>query len=189
LKLPVEKTIIGSVGRLEPQKNYDLLLDVFAELNKINKNIFLVIAGDGSLKTHLESRVIQLNIEGNCRLLGHQADISLIHHTLDIYIQSSDYEGTANSVLEAMALETPLIATDVGGTSELIKDNIDGIIIPPRDRNALRNAINQVLENREASAIMANSARKRVETELSFANRMAKLERIYDALMLSRSRK
>ena len=189
LRLPLEKIVIGSAGRLEPQKNYDFLLDVFTELSEKNKNIFLIIAGDGSLKAHLESRVKQLNIEENCRLLGHQPDISLIHHALDIYVQSSDYEGTANSVLEAMAFETPIIATDVGGTSELIRDNIDGIIIPPRDRNALRSAINQVLKNREASTLRTISARKRIETELSFANRMAKLERIYDTLMLSKSRK
>ena len=189
LRLPLEKTIIGSIGRLAPEKNYDFLLEVFAELNEINKNIFLIIAGDGNLKTHLESRVKQLNMEENCRLLGHQADISLIHHALDIYVQSSDYEGTANSVLEAMALETPVIATDVGGTSELIRDNIDGIIIPPRDKNALGNAINQVLEDGGASGIRIASARKRVETELSFATRMDKLERIYDALMLSGTRK
>ena len=185
LRLPPEKTIIGSVGRLEPQKNYDLLLEVFAELNKNNKNIFLLIAGDGSLKTHLESRTNQLNIEGSCRLPGHQSDISLIHHALDIYVQSSDYEGTANSVLEAMALETPLIATDVGGTSELIRDKIDGVIIPPRDRNALINAIKHFLNDKETSISMTASARRRIETELSFAKRMEKLELIYDTLMLS----
>ena len=184
LRLPPEKTIIGSVGRLEPEKNFDFLLEVFAELNKNDKNIYLIIAGDGNLKTHLESRINQLNIAESCKLLGHQADISLIHHALDIYIQSSDYEGTANSVLEAMALQTPVIATDVGGTSELIRDNIDGIIIPPRDHNALRQAINKVIKNRKVSTLHVDSARKRVETELSFENRMKKLEVIYDALML-----
>lgn len=189
LNLPLEKIIIGSVGRLEPQKNYELLLEVFAEFSENNKNVFLIIAGDGSLKAHLESRVNELNIAENCRLLGHQSDISLIHHALDIYIQSSNYEGTANSVLEAMAFETPLIATDVGGTSELIRDNIDGIIIPPRDRNALRYAIDQVLKDEKASIHRASSARKQVETELSFTTRMEKLESIYDALILSASRK
>ena len=183
LRLPLGKTIIGSVGRLEPQKNYGLLLEVFAELLKDNNNIFLIIAGDGSLKTHLESKVRQLNIEGNCRLLGHQADISLIHHALDVYIQSSDYEGTANSVLEAMAFETPIIATDVGGTAELIRDSIDGIIIPPRDHSALRHAINKFLKDKKEFALLADSARKRVESDLSFSNRMKKLELIYDALM------
>lgn len=189
LCLPAEKTIIGSIGRLEPQKNYDLLLDVFAELIKDNKNIFLFIAGDGSLKAHLESRINQLNITEHCRLPGHQTDISLIHHALDIYVQSSDYEGTANSVLEAMALETPLVATDVGGTAELIRNNIDGIIIPPRDHNALRNAINKVIKDRNSAIVMADSARKRVETDLSFANRMKKLETIYDTLITKNVRR
>ena len=185
LHLPLGKTIIGSVGRLEPQKNYDLLLEVFAELLKDNNNIFLIIAGDGSLKTHLESKIRQLNVEGSCRLLGHQTDISLIHHALDMYIQSSDYEGTANSVLEAMALETPIIATDVGGTAELIRDNIDGIIIPSRDHGALCHTINTFFKDRKKFTLLADSARRRVESELSFSNRMKKLELIYDTLILN----
>ena len=68
-----------------------------------------------------------------CRLLGQVDDVPLFHHALDLFVQSSAYEGTPNVVLEAMALETPVVATDVGGTAELVTHRREGLIVPPGD--------------------------------------------------------
>lgn len=185
LGLPSNSIIIGSVGRLEPQKNYDLLLQAFCDLCNRHNNIFLAISGHGSLRSHLESKAVELKLDGRCKFLGHQQDVALVHHAFDIFIQSSDYEGTANAVLEAMALETPTIATDVGGTAEMIRDRIDGLIIPPKDKPALCSAIEEVLDNREAAITRAKAGRAQVEGDLSFRSRMRKLEAVYTELMNS----
>ena len=83
-------------------------------------------------------------------------------------MQSSDYEGTPNAVLEAMALETPVVATDVGGTSEMVRKDVDGLIIPPGNLSSLTEAIELALVDRDAAAVRVAAARRRVETALSF---------------------
>ena len=97
-------------------------------------------------------------------------------------MQSSDYEGTPNAVLEAMAYETPAIATDAGGTAELIADGVHGTIVPPGAVEPLRAAIDEALRDPEGARRRACAARRRVERELSFGARTAAIEVIYETL-------
>ena len=179
LGLPPGRTIIGAVGRLELQKRFDLLIDSFAQLSRKHADLFLVIAGDGGLRSALELQAARYGLEQSIRFLGHQSDVSLVHHAIDIYVQSSQYEGTPNSVLEAMALESSIIATDVGGTSELVRDGVDGLIVRPNHLDSLCHAIENVLHDSSAASLRKVSARARVEQELSFDTRMKKIESLY----------
>jgi glycosyltransferase involved in cell wall biosynthesis len=175
--------VIGAVGRLERQKRYDVLLHAFGELCREDSanSLRLVVAGDGSLRESLQDECRRLGLD-TVRLVGHQTDVVLLHHAFDVFVQSSDYEGTPNSVLEAMALETPIVATDVGGTSELVIDERHGLLVPPRQPVAIVNAIKRVLSDREGTRQRVAAARSRIEHELSFRARMAAVERIYDTL-------
>jgi glycosyltransferase involved in cell wall biosynthesis len=186
LGLSADQVVIGAVGRLEPQKRFDILIDVFAELRGQNPNLRLVIAGDGSLRSSLQRQVDRLQLQSVCQLIGHTRDVAGIHHAFDLFVQSSDYEGTPNAVLEAMALETPLVATDVGGTADLVRHGIDGLVVSPGNDGGLRDAIAAILANPTAAAMRAAAARRRVETELSFETRMAAVESIYDSLFRRR---
>jgi len=180
--------VIGSVGRLEPQKRFDLLIDAFAEARQAHPGLRLVIAGDGSLAGSLRAQVDRLALGSSCLLLGHRSDVVDLHHAFDLYVQSSDYEGTPNAVLEAMALETPVVATDVGGTSQLVADGRDGLIVPLRDHAALVRAIDAVVCQPNQAKARATAARRRIETDLSFSTRMARVEEIYEELMAHRHR-
>jgi glycosyltransferase involved in cell wall biosynthesis len=182
LDLSAEDVVIGAVGRLEVQKRFDLLIDAFAELRTMHSKLVLLIAGDGSERDALRQRASRLGVAESCRLLGHRSDLIDLHHAFDLFVQSSDYEGTPNAVLEAMALETPVVATDVGGTSELVRNGIDGFIIPPGNRAALVRAIAAALEQPAVAASFAREARRRVETMLSFDARMAAVEEVYTEL-------
>lgn len=108
---------------------------------------------------------------------------------LDVYVQSSDSEGLPNAVLEAMALETPVVATDVGGTHELITNGTHGLLVPPGDPASLAQAIEAALDDREGAARRAAAARDRVERELSFETRVAAVERVYQELVEQRFRR
>jgi glycosyltransferase involved in cell wall biosynthesis len=178
--------VIGAVGRLEPQKRFDILLDAAARLTGRWPRLRLAIAGDGRLRDELVSRAARLGIAAQCTWLGHRADIGDLHHAFDVFVQSSEYEGTPTAVLEAMAMETPAVATDVGGTGELMADRRHGRLVPPTDVEALAGAIAEVLADRPAAARLAAAARARVETDLSFGARTRALERIYDELMQAR---
>ena len=110
-----------------------------------------------------------------------------VHHALNLYVQSSQYEGTPNAVLEAMAFESPIVATDAGGTAELVLDGIHGLIIPKHDVDAILNAMRAVLADPAAAKARVRAARERVEGDLSFATRMRRVEAIYDTLAGARA--
>jgi glycosyltransferase involved in cell wall biosynthesis len=106
-----------------------------------------------------------------------------LHHAFDLFVQSSDYEGTPNAVLEGMALETPIVATEAGGTAELMHDGVHGRIIPVGNVERLIWGMQAALADPETTRKMADAARRRVEGELSFESRCRRLERIYQEVM------
>jgi glycosyltransferase involved in cell wall biosynthesis len=178
--------VIGAVGRLEPQKNFPLLLRVFAGLAAGRHDLRLVVAGDGSLRGALQQQVDALQLGTRCVLTGHRTDVADLYQGFDLYVQSSDYEGTPNTVLEAMALEAPVVATAAGGTEDIARDGQDAWIVPVRDEAALTHALTDALARPDERARRAASARRRVETDLSFDTRMRRVEAIYDELMAAR---
>jgi len=183
LGLLPDEIALGGVGRIEPQKRFDILLRTLAILLPDRPCLRLFVVGEGGLRSELERLARDLGVAHACRFLGHRGDLARIYPALDVLVQSSDYEGTPNVVLEAMAFETPIVATDVGGTTELIRHDIDGLVVPPRDDRALADAIARTLKDSRATRARVAAARMRVEQELSFDARMRAVEGIYEELM------
>lgn len=181
--LQPDQIAMGSVGRLEPQKRFDLLLEAFGVLYQRNPKLHLIIAGDGSLRKALDDQRQALGLRDGVTLTGHITDVRPLHHALDLFVQSSDYEGTPNSVLEAMAMATPIVATEAGGTAELVHDGVHGRIIPVGRVDKLMYAISAAMLDPAATRRMVTRARQRVETDLSFETRVRKVEGIYQELM------
>jgi glycosyltransferase involved in cell wall biosynthesis len=174
--------VIGAVGRLERQKRFDLLMEAIARVRGARPQVRLFIAGEGGLRGDLEHMRSRLGLEGACVLLGHQPDIANLHNAFDLFVQASDDEGSPNVVLEAMALETPLVATEVGGASDLIVDGEHGLLVPPGSSAALAEAIERCLVDPQGARRRATAARRRVEAGLSFDHRMGAVEAIYEEL-------
>jgi glycosyltransferase involved in cell wall biosynthesis len=184
-----DEVVVGSIGRLEPQKRFDLLMEACAAARQRKPRLRLLIAGDGSLRQELATLAANLLPGHACQLLGHRSDVVPLHHAFDVYAQSSDYEGTPNSVLEAMALETPIVATAAGGTAEIVAADREGIVIPCGDVRALARGIEDTLTDVGGARERAIRARHRVETTLSFSQRLATVERIYLELAARRTRR
>jgi len=178
--------VLGTVGRLERQKRFDVLLGVLAELLPSRPQLRLLVAGEGSLGSQLKQLAERLGVAHACRFLGHRRDVDRIYQAMDVFVQSSDYEGTPNVVLEAMAFETPVVATDVGGTTELIENGSHALVVPPRRPDLLARAILEVIQDPAATKRRVAAARARVEQEFSFEARMRAVERVYESLMLQR---
>src|SRR5207248_5153960 len=136
-----------------------------ARLRVTHPAVRLVIAGDGSLRSQLEAQIRRQLPSGAGLLLGHRADVAALHHAFDVFVQSSDYEGTSNAVLEAMALETPVIATAAGGTAEMIEHGVHGLVVGCGDPIELATAISQTLLDPIAKASRVARARRRVERD------------------------
>ena len=130
-KMPSSTAIVGSVGRLERQKRFDLLIEAVARLRQQQRDVTLVIVGDGSLAPALRAHASMHGVADACVFAGHRTDVVDVLHAFDVFAQSSEYEGTPNCVLEAMAVGTPVVATTVGGTAELIEDHVHGLLVPP----------------------------------------------------------
>ena len=176
---------LGGVGRVERQKRFDVLLRAFALLLPRQPLLRLFIVGEGSLRGELEQLARNLNVAHACRFLGHRSDLERIYPALDVYVQSSDYEGTPNVVLEAMAFETPIVATDVGGTTELVGHKVHAWVVPPRNPEALAGRRCAHAPRRGATSARVAAARARIERELSFDARMKTVEGIYEELMIA----
>lgn len=183
LGLEPNHVAIGAVGRLEPQKRFDLLLEAFAVLQINRPELRLVIAGDGSLRHALDHERRALGLADSVILTGHVGDVISLHHAFDLFVQSSDYEGTPNAVLEAMAMETPIVATEAGGTAELVLDGVHGRIIPIGKVDRLIWGIQAALADPYRTRHMADRARLRVQGELSFESRCRRVEGIYQEVM------
>jgi len=177
--LSPDDVVIGAVGRLEPQKRFDLLIRACGELYRRMPSLRLVIVGSGSAGEELQAVARESLPRHAYRLLPHRTDVDVLHHGFDLFVQSSDYEGTPNAVLEAMALETPIVATAAGGTTDILEHELEGTIVPTGDVGALVAAMGHALADRERTRRQVQHARRRVETTLSFAARMRTVENIY----------
>ncbi len=173
-----------TVGRLEAVKRFDLLIQAFAVVHRARRDSRLFIAGDGSERQALEAERDKHDLGEHCVFLGHTADPTELYHAADLFVQSADSEGTPNAVLEAMAFEVPVVATDAGGTREVLRDGVDGIIVPTGRVDTLIAAVQQVVECPTEARMRARSARERVETDLAFETRMRRVEAIYEELLM-----
>jgi len=139
-----EHLVVGAVGRLHPQKGYDLLIRAAAELASSKVPFRVMIAGEGH---HLKdlTRLAQ-NLSVPVTFLGRRNDVSSLLSAFDIYVQSSRYEGMSNALLEALAAGLPCAATAVDGTLDFAKDGENMLLIKPDDATSLAVGIGFLLE-------------------------------------------
>lgn len=167
-----DQTLILGLGRLEQQKRFDILMDTVKLLVSQGHNkLVAFIAGDGSLKTFLEEHLAKLGIEQHCRLIGHYNNVMELYDAADVLVQSSDYEGTPTVVVEAMAMNLPIVATDAGGTAELIRHGVHGRIVPCGSPVSLAKSIAECLNKKVKTEQFVKSARMRATDELTFRKR------------------
>jgi glycosyltransferase involved in cell wall biosynthesis len=156
------------VAWLRPQKNPALLLEAFRRGPASDPRAHLLIAGtgdeqSGSLKSELERQIGAWGLRERVHLLGLRSDVPDLLNAADVFVLSSDYEGNPLAVMEAMAAGKPMICTAVGGVPELVEDGC-GLLVPPRDAQALSEAMSHMLENPSARMSMGEkSARRAVE--------------------------
>lgn len=164
-KLLQEKKYILMVGRLQPQKNPHLLLEVFFEIEDKYKDFKLLFCGDGELKESLNKKVVERNLQERVIFCGQVNNIEKYLSETSVYVLSSDYEGMPNALMEAMAVGVPVIATDCpcGGPRALIENEKQGILINCRDRKSLRENLEKLLNNKELRERMRIESKKRAE--------------------------
>lgn len=164
-----EALLIGTVGRMRPEKNQDLLLSTLRRLRVARINAHLVIAGDGPLCDFLKRRAVELGIADRVAFIGEVDDVRPVLTALDIFVLPSvAVESFSNAALEAMAVGRPVILSDVGGAREMIDDGVEGYVVSPTELAARLPALISALHADKRKRLqMGQSARRRVETHFS----------------------
>lgn len=173
--------LIGTVGRLVPEKRIDYLLEAAdIVVGKVPNARFLII-GDGPLRQELENQARHLNQASECvQFLGSRHDVPALLSALDIFVLSSESEGLPVALLEAMAASKPIVATRVGGIPQVIEDRVDGLLISPHDPKGLAEAIFTLINDSDISESLAREAYRTVEESYSTKTVCRKIIELYD---------
>lgn len=171
LKLPHDTCLIGSIGRLSREKGFDVLIDALGRLDQVN--VHLLMIGDGNEKDQLEKQTEKLGLSDRVHMLGYRTDIKELLNTLHVCVQPSRFEGMPIVILEAMAMGCPVVATTVGGVPQMIRDGVDGWLVPPQDSKRLAIAISNVLVDPIEAHKRTISARNRIVKEFSLGKQVA----------------
>jgi glycosyltransferase involved in cell wall biosynthesis len=171
-------TLLLTVGRLEAQKGHTVLLKAAAELSRRSIPVELLWVGTGSLQNSLEIEAASLGVSENVHFLGHRDDVEKILAASDIFVLPSLYEGIPVALLEAMAAGKPIVATDIKGNRELVKNGVDGFLVPEQNHLDLAEAIATLIADPERGYIMGQAAREKSNL-FSLSQMIEKTEEVY----------
>jgi glycosyltransferase involved in cell wall biosynthesis len=158
----------GTISRFAEEKGHSYLIEAFAMLAAQHIPARLKIAGSGRLLPGFRARVERLGLSDRIEFAGHVPSSGAFYREIDAFIVPSvDAEGLPTTILEAMASRLPVIATDVGGATEAVRDGREGLIVPPRDPRALANAIGRLLADSLGARRMGNAGFDRVSAEFT----------------------
>lgn len=175
--------VIGSVARLNPEKDHDTLLVAFGEIRRRFPHARLVLAGGGPERARLEAKIRALGLEAAVSVLGHVKDVAAVYADLDVYVQSSHTEGLSVALLEAMACRLPVAAARVGGTEEVVQEGETGLLFEPGDSGALTGAIGRFLDYPEQARAMAEAGRRLVVRRFGAARMVDETDRLITRLL------
>jgi len=175
--------LIGGVGRLSGEKGFDLLIRATRQLLDQGRDVSLAIAGEGEELARLQKLVQELSLGDRVQLVGYCSDMRPFYESLDVFALSSLREGLPNVLLEALAMETPLVSSRIAGVPRLVRDGITGLLIEPASVSELARALGEMLDSKDLRVRCAQAGRDLIESDFSFVVRMQKLATIYDELL------
>jgi len=183
MKTPDGRLIIGAVGRLSVEKNFTDLIRSVGQLANEGHDLELWIAGVGDQQSLLKELTDHLNLQDRVKLLGFRSDLIELYHAMDLFVLSSLREGLPNVVLEALAMEVPVVSTRVAEVPGVLTDGKTGLLCPVGDRDPLTDAIRTAVSDPSLRASLAQAGRQLIEREFTFARRMQRVRAIYDSVM------
>lgn len=183
LQVEQDTTLVGMIGRLEPVKGPEYLIEAAKLVIERFSKVKFLIVGDGSLRNKLEFRCKKLSIFDKFVFTGWREDIPEILAVLDILVLPSLNEAVGRILIEAGACGKPVVATSVGGIPEVVKDNETGILVPPKAPEALARAIIALLKSEEKRQKMGEAAKNWVDDKFSASRMVERVSNLYSELV------
>ncbi len=179
LGLPATVPVVGLVGRLTFEKRVDLFLEAARRVtSRIPECRFLVV-GAGDLLEPMKRLATEMGLDSKVSFTGERHDMDRVLSALDLLALSSDFEGLPNVVMEAMAAGRPVVATDLGGSRELIVDGVTGFLVPVGDPGALAEKMIQMLSLPDRGRSLGAAGSDRVSSEFSIAAMVRRCEELF----------
>ena len=184
-KLPDDAFVLLCCARLTENKGIVYLLRALSRIKTTHPQVHLILAGDGELRSDLLSAARTLGIAENVHFEGFVSDVRTVLALCDTYVQPSLVEGLPISVLEAMSMGKPVVATAISGTPEIVRHEQTGLCVPAADAEALCGAIIRVVEHPGAREAMAREGNRLVRREYSLGSLHLRLRELYSDLLMS----
>lgn len=178
--IPEDAQIVGVIARLEAEKGHRTLLEAWPLVLAAQPRAWLLIVGEGSERDSLEAEAASLGISDRVVFTGRREDVPAVTAALDVSVLPSYREAQGLSVLEAMALGRPVVASRVGGIPEMIEDGVSGLLVPPNDREALASAIVRLLADHPFADMIAKRGHDLVHDRFCVELMVNSIEAIYD---------
>ena len=172
--------VVGVVARLEPEKGHPTLLDAWPQVLREVPGAYLLVVGEGSQREALERHAAELRVAHRVVFTGRRDDVPAVTAALDVAVLPSYREAQGLSVLEAMSLSRPVVASNVGGIPEMIDDGLTGLLVPPHDAPALANAITRLLVDHPYADAIARRGHDFVHERFCVEQMVRAIEEIYD---------
>ncbi|MCD6326649.1 glycosyltransferase family 4 protein [bacterium] len=184
LNIHPDASVISVAARLAREKGHKYLLEALVPLRAEFPNILLLLAGEGDQERALKAYSRELGIESNVRFLGFTGDVPLVQAAADVSVLPSiDCDASSAAIKEAMAMERPVVATRIGGASEILDDGTDGLVVPPGDSEALAEALSHLLNDPELRQAMGAAARKKVVERYTEARLAEQTLAVYERMI------
>ena len=186
--IPQNSNVIGVVGRLVPIKGHKYLVSAAKRIIREFDSTFFVFVGDGYLESKLERQSESLGVRKNIIFTGWRKDVIEILNLFDILVLPSLNEGMGKVLIEGMALGKPIVASSVGGIIDLVENGVNGILVPPKDSDALEEAILKLIKNKNLAQKLGKNGKTKVYPEYDTFVMVRQIEDLYED-MLSKFKK
>ena len=177
-----EKLLV-CVARLTEQKGHTVLLKAFRKIRDRGHPVKLALVGDGELEPELRRQASSLKLDGHICWMGRRNDVYDVLQSSDIYVSTSRWEGLTISILEAMAVGLPVVASDIGGHTEAVQKNETALLVPGENPGAFANAVGRLLEDNALARSMGEKGRQRVQEQFTTAVMSQRYQKVYRELL------
>ena len=178
-----ESTVFITPAAFRYEKGHETLVTAIAKYEAMLENCVFLFAGGGVLRAKIEQMVADLNLQNKIKFLGNRTDVIELLKASDVFVLPSYFEGLPRSVAEAMAAGLPVVATAVSGTPELVDDGVTGLLVPPKDYDALGSAILRLKDNKELACSLGNAGRKKAYENYDVNNIVSQLANLYKQIL------
>jgi glycosyltransferase involved in cell wall biosynthesis len=177
------RPVLGTVGRLSPEKGHRQLLEALAILRQQDQIFQAIFIGDGPFKNELLLETKELRLEEYVSWVGPQTNVMEWLPYFDLFVLSSHWEGISQALLEAMAASLPVVATAVGGNLEVIENELTGYLVPPNNPQQLASAIHELLKNPEKRQQMGRLGKIRCQEKFNLDTVITEIDTLYRKLL------